>query len=271
MLIVAAATGVSVGQIFMAGILPGLLMAAAMMLAVWVIARREGYGASAPKASWRERGRAGSAAIPVAILALFIIGSLRFGIATPTETGAIAVTYALFLGMVIYRTFDRKTMYAILAATAVDSALIGLLIGAALPFGFVLTTERVPQEILAFASQWMGEKWSVLLFMNLVLLAAGMFLDIGAAILILAPLFLPLVVSVGVDPVHFCLMVVCNLMIGGLTPPVGILAYIVATVAKLEVTEVFRALWPFILALLSALTLIVYVPAISLALVWMTS
>jgi TRAP-type C4-dicarboxylate transport system permease large subunit len=98
-----------------------------------------------------------------------------------------------------------------------------------------------------------------------------MFLDIGAAILILAPLFLPLVVSVGVDPVHFCLMVVCNLMIGGLTPPVGILAYIVATVAKLEVTEVFRALWPFILALLSALTLIVYVPAISLALVWMTS
>jgi tripartite ATP-independent transporter DctM subunit len=271
MLIVAAATGVSVGQIFMAGILPGLLMAAAMMLAVWVIARREGYGASAPKASWRERGRAGSAAIPVAILALFIIGSLRFGIATPTETGAIAVTYALFLGMVIYRTFDRKTMYSILAATAVDSALIGLLIGAALPFGFVLTTERVPQEILAFASQWMGEKWSVLLFMNLVLLAAGMFLDIGAAILILAPLFLPLVVSVGVDPVHFCLMVVCNLMIGGLTPPVGILAYIVATVAKLEVTEVFRALWPFILALLSALTLIVYVPAISLALVWMTS
>ena len=271
MLIVAAATGVSVGQIFMAGILPGLLFAAAMMLAVWLVARREGYGASAPKANWAERGRAGRAAIPVALLAVFIIGSLRLGIATPTETGAIAVTYALFLGLVVYRTFDRKTIYAVLAATAVDSALIGLLIGAALPFGFVLTTERVPQEVLAFATQWMGEKWTVLLFLNLVLLAAGMFLDIGAAILILAPLFLPLVVSVGIDPVHFCLIVICNLMIGGLTPPVGILGYIVATVAKLEVTEVFKALWPLILSLLAALLLIVYVPAISMALVWLTA
>jgi len=270
MLIVAAATGISVGQLFMAGILPGLLFAAFLMAAVWVIARREGYGASAPKANWSERGRAGMAAVPVMILALFIIGSLRFGIATPTETGAIAVAYALFLGVVIFRSFDLKKLYAVLAATAVDAALIGLLIGAALPFGFVLTTERVPQDILAFATQWMGDKWTVLLFMNLVMLMAGMFLDIGAAILILAPLFLPLVVSVGVDPVHFGLIVICNLMIGGLTPPVGILAYIVATVAKLEVTEVFKALWPFLLALVMALALITYVPAISLGLHWLT-
>jgi len=269
-LIVAAATGISVGQLFMAGIGPGLLVAAFLMLAVWWVARRHGYGASAPRATWGDRGRAGIAAVPVMILALFIIGSLRFGIATPTETGAIAVTYAMFLGVVIYRTFALKPLYKILAATAVDSALIGLLIGAALPFGFVLTTERVPQEILAFATQWMGEKWSVLLFISLVMLMAGMFLDIGAAILILAPLFLPLVLSVGVDPVHFGLIVICNLMIGGLSPPVGILAYIVATVARLEVTDVFNALWPLTFALIAALALITYVPAISLGLLWLT-
>ena len=117
-------------------------------------------------------------------------------------------------------------------------------------------------------SQGMGDQWSVLLFINLVMLVAGMFLDIGAAILILAPLFLPLVVHVGVDPVHFGLIVVCNLMIGGLTPPVGILAYIVATVTRLPVTQVFGALWPFIFVLVAALALITYVPAISLGLSW---
>ena len=270
MLIIAAATGISVGHLFMAGIVPGLLIAAFLMLAVWLLARRHGYGASVPRASWRERGRAGKAAVPVMILALFIIGSLRLGIATPTEVGAIAVAYALFLGAFIYRAFALKALYKILADTAVDSALIGLLIGAALPFGFVLTAERVPQEILAFATQWMGEKWTVLLFINLVMLAAGMFLDIGAAILILAPLFLPLVLSVGVDPVHFGLIVICNLMIGGLTPPVGILAYIVATVARLEVTDVFNALWPLIFTLICALMLITYVPAFSLGLLWLT-
>ncbi len=270
MLIVAAATGISVGQMFMAGIGPGLLFAAALMLAVWFIAKRHGYGASAPRASWRARGRAGVAAIPVFILALFIIGSLRFGIATPTETGAIAVGYALLLGAVIYRTFTWSQLWKILAATAVDAALIGLLIGAALPFGFVLTTERVPQELLAFGTQWMDSRWSVLLFINLVMLVAGMFLDIGAAILILAPLFLPLVLHVGVEPVHFGLIVICNLMIGGLTPPVGILAYIVATVTKLQVTSVFNALWPLTFALVAALVLITYVPAISLGLLWLT-
>lgn len=270
MLIVAAATGISVGQLFMAGIGPGLLFSAALMTAVWFMARRHGYGAAAVPATWRERARAGKAAVPVLMLALFIIGSLRFGIATPTETGAIAVAYALLLGVFIYRTFSLRELWKILAATAVDAALIGLLIGAALPFGFMLTTERVPQAILAFAMLGMGEKWSVLLVINLVMLVAGMFLDIGAAILILAPLFLPLVVHVGVDPVHFGLIVVCNLMIGGLTPPVGILAYIVATVTRLPVTQVFTALWPLTFALLAALVLITFVPAISLGLLWLT-
>jgi len=270
MLILAAATGLSVGHLFLAGIVPGLVIAAALMLAVWLVARRDNYGASMAKASWRDRLRAGKAAVPVMMLAVFIIVSLRMGIATPTETGAIAVAYAFVLGVFVYRNFSMKALYEVLSSTAVDAALIGLLIGAALPFGFILTAERVPQEILALASDWGGDKWTVLLSINLVLLVAGMFLDIGAAILILAPLFLPLAISVGVDPIHFGLIVICNLMIGGLSPPVGILAYIVATVARLEVTDVFRASWPLMLALLAALAVITYVPVVSLGLLWLT-
>lgn len=270
MLILAAATGLSVGHLFLAGILPGLVIAAALMVTVWLVARRNNYGAGVARASWGERARAAKAAVPVMMLALFIIVSLRMGIATPTETGAIAVAYAFGLGVIVYRNYSMKALYEVLSSTAVDSALIGLLIGAALPFGFILTTEGVPQAILALASSWGGDKWTVLLFVNVVLLMAGMFLDIGAAILILAPLFLPLMTSLGVDPIHFGLIVICNLMIGGLSPPVGILAYIVATVAKLEVTDVFRASWPLMIALLCALAVVTYVPAVSLGLLWLT-
>jgi tripartite ATP-independent transporter DctM subunit len=221
------------------------------------------------RATWRERGVAAKSAIPVMLLAMFILGSLRFGIATPTETGAIAVAYSFLVGALWMRSYTLKGLWQILSQTAVDSAMIGLLIGAAVPFGFVLTTERVPQAIVEFGAAWLTDGWIVLLFLNFVLLIAGMFLDIGASILILAPLFLPLIERFGIEPVHFGLIVICNLMIGGLTPPVGILAYIVSTVARLPVVEVFSALTPFLVALLIALALITYVPAISMGLLWL--
>jgi tripartite ATP-independent transporter DctM subunit len=269
MLIIAAATGISVGQMFLAGILPGLLYAAALMLAVAFVARRSGYRPSAGRASWAERGAAARAAIPVMLLAVFIVASLRFGVATPTETGAIAVAYSFLVGAFWMRAYTLKSLWQTLSSTAIDGAMIGLLIGAAVPFGFVLTTERVPQAIVEFGMVWLTEGWIVLLFLNVVLLIAGMFLDIGAAILILAPLFLPLIERFGVEPVHFGLIVICNLMIGGLTPPVGILAYIVSTVTRLPVVEVFAALWPYLFALLAALALITYVPAIPMGLLWL--
>ena len=269
MLIIAAATGISVGQMFIAGLVPGLLYAAALMLAVAFVAKRDGYKPAMARATWRERGVAAKAAIPVMLLAMFILGSLRFGIATPTETGAIAVAYSFLVGALWMRSYTLKGLWQILSQTAVDSAMIGLLIGAAVPFGFVLTTERVPQAIVEFGAAWLTDGWIVLLFLNFVLLIAGMFLDIGASILILAPLFLPLIERFGIEPVHFGLIVICNLMIGGLTPPVGILAYIVSTVARLPVVEVFSALTPFLVALLIALALITYVPAISMGLLWL--
>lgn len=269
MLIIGAATGISVGQMFVAGIVPGLLYAAALMLAVAYVARRSGYRPSAGRASWAERGGSAKAAIPVMLLAVFIVASLRFGVATPTETGAIAVAYSFLVGAFWMRAYTLRSLWQTLSSTAIDGAMIGLLIGAAVPFGFVLTTERVPQAIVEFGMVWLTEGWIVLLFLNFVLLIAGMFLDIGAAILILAPLFLPLIERFGIEPVHFGLIVICNLMIGGLTPPVGILAYIVSTVTRLPVVEVFAALGPYLIALLTALALVTYIPAIPMGLLWL--
>jgi C4-dicarboxylate transporter DctM subunit len=269
MLIVGAATGISVGQMFVAGIVPGILFGAVLMATVWFVARREGYKPNAARAAWRERGQAAGAAIPVLLLAIFIIVSLRFGIATPTETGALAAAFSFMAGIWMMRGLSLATLWRVLSQTALDSAMIGLLIGAATPFAFVLTTENVPQSIVAFGETWLSEAWIALLFLNGVLLLAGMFMDIGAAMLILSPLFLPLIDRFGIEQVHFALIVICNLMIGGLTPPVGMLAYIVSTVTRVPVVEVFAALWPFLIALLAALALVTYVPAISMGLLWL--
>ena len=269
MLIVGAATGISVGQMFVAGIVPGLLFAGALMLAVWAVAKACGYKSNAPRASWAERGQAMAAAIPVILLAVFIVATLRLGIATPTETGAMAVAFAFIAGLWLNRGLSPAELWRSLRQTALDSAMIGLLIGAATPFGFVLTTEHVPQAIVEFGETWLVQKWVMLLFLNGVLLLAGMVMDIGAAMLIFAPLFLPLVERFGVEPVHFALIVICNLMIGGLKPPFGILAFIVATITRLPVMSVFMALIPFLIALLAALLLVTYIPAITMGLLWL--
>jgi tripartite ATP-independent transporter DctM subunit len=269
MLIVGAATGISVGQMFVAGIVPGLLFAGALMLTVWAVARARGYKSNAPRASWAERGQAMAAAIPVILLAVFIVATLRLGIATPTETGAMAVAFAFIAGLWLNRGLSPAELWRSLRQTALDSAMIGLLIGAATPFGFVLTTEHVPQAIVEFGETWLVQKWVMLLFLNGVLLVAGMVMDIGAAMLIFAPLFLPLVERFGVEPVHFALIVICNLMIGGLKPPFGILAFIVATITRLPVMSVFLALIPFLIALLAALLLVTYIPAITMGLLWL--
>ncbi len=264
LLILAAVSNLSVGSLWLAGIGPGLVMGGALMLCVYAIARRRGYGQANERAGYRERGRAAVKATPVLLLAVLIIGGIRFGVVTPTEAGVLAVVYAWILGMLVYRAYDARGLWECLRTAAVEAALVGLLIGAAAPFAFLLVVEQVPQALAGTITGLSADPIVVLLLVNLLMLVFGMVLDIGAAILILTPLLMPAVTALGVDPIHFGLVIVVNLMLGGLTPPVGMLVFITGTMSRTPVHDIFRAMYPLLAALFAALLLITYVPAISL-------
>jgi tripartite ATP-independent transporter DctM subunit len=267
LLLLAASVNLSVGDLWLGGVLPGLLLAATLMTATYVIARVKGYGVQTPRASLGEIGRAGFRAAPILFLIVIILGGIRFGLVTPTEAGVLAVLYAMFLGLVVYREFGVGEMLRSLSQASVEIALVGLIIGAAGPFAFIFIAERVPQELAGFVTAWVDSRYMLLLLVNLLLLLVGMVMDIGVAILVLTPILMPLALQFGVDPVHFGIIVTVNLMLGGLTPPVGILVYVAASVTGTPADRVFRAVLPLLGALLIALAAITLVPPISLALV----
>ena len=269
LLILAAAANLSVGSLWLAGVLPGLVMISALMICVYIIARIKGYGIATPRVGGTHRWKAFAKALPVLGLAVLILGGIRFGIVTPTEAGVLAVVYSWVLGMFVYRNYGMTGLWKTLSTAGVEAAMIGLLIGAAAPFAFVLVTEQIPQLLALSVTSISENPWIVLLLMNLLMLFFGMFLDIGAAILILTPLLMPVAISLGIDPVHFGIVIVVNLMLGGLTPPVGTLAFITGTISRTPVHEVFRAMTPLLVALFAALLLITYVPTISLGLGWL--
>ena len=269
LLILASVANLSVGSLWLAGVGPGIVMAASLMVCIYLIARRRGYGTAGNRASWRERGSSFKDAVPVLGLAVVILGGIRGGIVTPTEAGVLAIVYAFLLGFLVYRSFTWSDLWTHLRDAAKEAAMVGLLIGAAAPFTFILVTQQVPQSVAELVTGVSDNPLFVLLLANLMMLFFGMFLDIGAAILILTPLLLPLMVQLGVDPIHFGLVVVVNLMLGGLTPPVGMLAFISSAMTGTPVHEVFRAMYPLLGALLVALLAVTYVPAISLGLGWL--
>ncbi|MFY9210745.1 MAG: TRAP transporter large permease subunit [Aestuariivita sp.] len=266
LLILAAAGNLSVGKLWLAGVIPGIVMALMLMVLIYVISLRRGYGGDTPKAGMAQRGRLFLHALPVLLLALLIIAGIRFGVVTPTEAGVLAVMYAALLGILVYRSWTPGTLYETIRGAAVDAALVGFLIGAASPFAFVLVSQQVPQSIARALPGLTDNTIVLLLLANLILLLFGMLLDIGASILILTPLLMPAMVAAGVDPIHFGIVIVVNLMIGGLSPPVGMLAFITSSVSGTPVHHVFQSLLPFIGILLVALALITFIPGISLGL-----
>jgi tripartite ATP-independent transporter DctM subunit len=267
LLLFASIAEVSVGKLFIAGIGPGLLIAGALMTTVAIMARVRNYDRSGPRKPAGEVLSALVRALPVLSLAAVIVVGLRFGVFTATESGAIAVLWALVLGMLWYREFGVRDLYRLLANCGVDAALVGLLIGAATPFAWIMIAERVPQEFIAFLLGVVTEPVLILLLLNILMLFAGTFLDLTASMLILVPLALPLMVHIGVDPVHFGLIVVVNLMIGGITPPVGLLVFVTGTITRTPIHAIFREVTPFLLAMIVALLIITYVPAVPMALV----
>ncbi|MFM8990230.1 MAG: TRAP transporter large permease, partial [Alphaproteobacteria bacterium] len=267
MLLFASISNVSVGKLFLAGIVPGLLFAALLMGMVYVQARRAGHGNAHAAPSWRTLASPLLMATPALLLSVLIIGGIRFGIVTATEAGVVAVLYALGTGVFLYRDLALPAVWRGLRESSIDSGMVGFMIGVAAPFAWVLVSGRIPQGFLQFMLAHVSEGWAVLLCLNLLMLFAGMFLDLTAIMLIVVPIALPLVLQLGVDPVHFGIIVVVNLMLGGLTPPYGLLVFIPAAITGTSVEATFRAVMPFLAILVFGLMLVTYIPSISLALV----
>jgi tripartite ATP-independent transporter DctM subunit len=267
LLLFASVADVSVGQLFVAGIGAGLIIAASLMVAVSIMARVRGYGRHAVRAPVREVGRTFVRALPALTLAAFIIIGLRFGVVTATESGVIAVLWALLLGQFWYRSFGVGDLYRLLANAAVDAALVGLLIGVAAPFAWIMIAEQVPQRLIHDILGLVGGPTGLMLLLVVLLLLAGTVLDLTASLLIVVPLFLPMMVAAGVDPVHFGIIVVVSLMIGGITPPVGLLVFVACSITRTPTGPVFREVTPFFLALVVAMLMIAFIPAIPMTLV----
>lgn len=265
MIIYALIAQVSVAELFVAGYVPGLLMAGALMLTVTFISRRRKYKPSRDKrATWGEIGLQFKDSIWSLSLPFGIILGLRFGLFTPTEAGAMAVLASILIGIFVYKELKFSHIKPILLDTIYGTGTVVLIIISASVFGYYLNWERIPQELTQMLLSLTDNKYTMLGIINVFLLLIGMVLEGGAALIIIAPLLVPVVVTLGVDPVHFGMIMIVNIMIGGVTPPFGSMMFTTCSVTNVPVAQFMREIWPFIIALLIALVLVTYAPAIVL-------
>lgn len=254
---------VSIGQLLLAGAIPGAVMGICLMIFSYVIAKRRGYPAER-RATWRELGRATLHAIPPLGMPAIILGGIIGGIMTPTEAAMAGAMYAFALGFFVYREIKLADLPRVINESVVGTAAVVIIISAAQPIGWVLAYEQAPLKVVAFFQSANFESWQLLLIINLVVLLLGCFME-GIAILIMAtPVLMPLLVSANVDPVHFGVVFTLNIMIGTITPPVGMVMYVVTALGRISIGQFTREIWPFFLALVIALLLVTYIPALSL-------
>jgi tripartite ATP-independent transporter DctM subunit len=262
MIIVGALSGISVGQMFLAGAVPGVLMGLAMMVTAYMIARRRGF----PRQDWQgwgEVARAFGGAFWALAMTFLIVYGLLSGLATPTETAVIASVYALVVGAFIYRELPLARVPAILTDSAVSAAGILALVGFANVFGWILVSERIPQAIAEGVLSITDNRLLVILLINLLLLFVGMFMETIAALIILFVPLLSLAQAVGIEPLHFATFAVLNLMIGLTTPPVGVCLFVCAGIARLPLAPVVRSILPFLLTNILVLLAVSYFPPLA--------
>lgn len=261
-------TETSIGSLFLAGLVPGIILAAFLCCAIYITARKEGLTSNANerfslsafgKTMWRAKW-----AILVPII---ILGGIYGGIFTPTEAGAVCCVYAIIVAMTLERTLNFKSLIGCASEAAVISATIFILLASAGIFGRVLTLAQVPQQLSAAILAVAGNKVVMLLLVNLLLLLIGCVMDGGAAVVILAPLLLPVVEAFGVDPIHFGVIICLNLSIGAITPPVGSCLFTASIIGDTPLEKISRNIIPFLIAEVAALMVIVFVPQLSMALV----
>jgi C4-dicarboxylate transporter DctM subunit len=263
MVMYAVATNTSVGALFIAGIIPGLILATMLGTTTWWRARKNNYPRQ-PAASWAERARAFREAIWGLLLIIVVIGGIYTGIFTPTEAAAMSAVYAFVVAVFVYRDMPLSKVPKVLLDSANMSAMLLYIITNAVMFSYLMTSENIPQEL----ATWMLDKHlgaiAFLLFVNVVLLLAGNVMEPSSIVLIMAPILFPVALKLGIDPVHFGIMMTVNMEVGMCHPPVGLNLYVASGITKMGITELTVAVWPWLLTMLVFLVLVTYWPAMSI-------
>jgi tripartite ATP-independent transporter DctM subunit len=254
---------VSVGALFIAGIVPGLLMASFLCAANWYVCRKRGYRGSEPMPPVREMVRTTLYAIPALLLIIIIIGGIRAGVFTPTEASVVAVFYALLCGMFVYRSLKLRDLPDLIFRAALVSVSVLIILAAARAFAWVLIIQSVPQMLAATIVGWELSPIVFLLAINVLLLLFGLFMDPLPGVMVLVPILAPIAHSLGIDPIQFAMIVIVNLTLGLITPPVGSLLFVVSSTVKLKVTDIVKEMPPFFIAHVIVLMLLTFVPALS--------
>lgn len=265
MIIAATLSGLSVGKLFLAGAIPGLLLGLGLMGVAYVIAKRKEYPKH-PRSSFGQIARGFVDTFWALLMTFIILFGIIGGIFTPTEASVIAIIYALIIGRFVYKKLTFKNVQIVLLDSMKTSASLMVLVGFANLFGWILITEQIPQTISSEILGFTTNKYVVLLLINLLLIAVGTFMETIAALLILFPILLKVAVSVEVDPIHFAVIAVLNLIIGLTTPPVGVCLFVASSIGKVSIGKVSKAGFPFLLVSILVLVLVTLFPVLSLGL-----
>ncbi|RLJ62883.1 TRAP transporter large permease [Sulfurisoma sediminicola] len=263
MVMYSVSTNTSVGALFMAGVIPGLVLATMLGLTTWYRAWKNDYPRQ-PRASWRERWVSFRKAVWGLFLIVVVMGGIYTGMFTPTEAAAMSAVYAFFVAVFVYKDMGMKDVPKVLLSSANMSAMLLYIITNAVLFSFLMTHENIPQEM---ADWMMGTGVGVIGFLivaNILLLLAGNFMEPSSIVLILAPILFPIAIKLGIDPVHFGIIMVVNMEVGMCHPPVGLNLYVASGITKMGITELTIAVWPWLLTMLVFLVLVTYWPTMSL-------
>ena len=262
MVVYGAATETSVGKLFMAGVIPGILLGLMLMVAIYVIARIKNLP-SQPRASLKEVLQSGRDSFWGLMLIVIILGGIYGGVFTPTEAAAVAAVYAFLVAVFVYRDMGMRDVPGVLVDAAKVTVMLMFIIANALLFAHVLTTERIPQAITAQIVAWGMAPWMFLIVVNILLLVAGMFMEPTGVILIMAPILFPIATELGIDPIHLGIIMVVNLEIGMVTPPIGLNLFVTSGITNMSIGEVVRAAMPWLAVLLLFLVIVTYIPQVA--------
>ncbi len=270
MIIYAYVMGESVAALFLAGIIPGILVGVSLMIMVKFLANRHNFPPVTTKASWNERGKASLKAFFPLMTPVIILGGILGGIFTPTEASAVAAAYALFIGLFVLKTLTWSEIPKVFTKAAMVSSVVLLLVGAAMAFKTVVSLSHAPEHLAEFVLSLSNNPYILLFLINILLFIVGMFLDAGPAIIILGPILGPVFVELGVHPVHFAIIMSVNLTVGLATPPMGLVLFVASSVSGERVETIAKAILPFLAMEALVIFLITYFPALSMTIPLLT-